>query len=253
MSTPASSAPPPQIPKSKSGCACCAMGCTTMFVAVLVGLALLLGVTIWGFGKVINVYTSAQPLPIETQTTDADFTAANDKFNRARDAARIEQSVSVAFTAAELNALIARHPDFADLRGKARVGLAGSVMTLDLSVPLREIDLPKIRDRWLNGTARFGLIYHDGNFNLMVRSLTANGREFPVDAMGSAGAAFINEQTNDYFTDLRRENARSNDFWENVKTLAVTEDQLVLTTKGPAQKAGTPSEETEPSPTPLEI
>ena len=53
--------------------------------------------------------------------------------------------MTVEFTAADLNALIARHPDFDDLRGKFRVAIADSILTLDMSVPLRDVPFPKIQ------------------------------------------------------------------------------------------------------------
>ena len=226
------------------------MGCTTMFVLLLVGLAMIIGFTWWGFGRVVNQYTANGPIGIKTETTEADFATANGKFNALQQAVRSRQSVTVQFSAAEVNALIARHPEFEDFRGKFRVALADSTMTLDMSVPLREIDLPTIRDRWLNGTARFGLIYHDGNFNLGLHSLSANERKFPLDALGSAFAALIDERTNDYIAKSRREDERTNEFWANLKTLAIIDDQLVLTTLGPEAPPAENDDEVEPTPTP---
>ena len=245
-------APPPQVPKSKGGCACCAMGCTTMFVVALVGLAMLVGVVVWGFGKLLNEYTATEPIPIQTTATEAEFTSAKAKLDSVRAASHDKKSVTVEFTAAEINALIARHPDFADMRGKFRVALANSLMTLDMSVPLREINLPRIRDRWLNGTARFGMIYHEGNFSFSLRSLTANGNDLSMSFMQSFSTAF-NEKFNESFNKSRNENERSNDFWESVKTLAVIDDKLVLTTMSEATEEMGAEDEAEPSPTPAAL
>ncbi len=209
------------------------MGCTTIFVVALLGLALVLGGTWWLLTKVMNDYTSKEPANVEmAAVSEAEFAAANDKLVSVQDAQRRHQSVSVQFTAAELNALIARHPDFSDMRGKFRVAIADSLMTLDMSVPLREIDVPGIRDRWLNGTARFEFIYHENAFNFALRSLTANDRDLPLSVLQGFEAPF-NKSFNESFEKSRRKNARSNEFWENVKTVAVIDDKLVITTKGP--------------------
>lgn len=242
------------------------MGCTTMFVIALLGLALILGGTWWLLTKVMNDYTAKSPAMVEmAAVSDADYAAANQKFMAVQDAQRRHQSVTVQFTAPELNALIARHPEFSDMRGKFRVAIADSLMTLEMSVPLREIDIPGIRDRWLNGTARFEFIYHDDAFNFGLRSLTANNRDLPLSFLQGFEAPF-NKSFNEGFEKGRRENARSNEFWENVKTVAVIDDKLVITTKGPnapatpetaAPEATTPDadtddadDEAEPTPTP---
>ncbi|MEO5720962.1 MAG: hypothetical protein ABIR71_05770 [Chthoniobacterales bacterium] len=247
--------PPTQIPKSKGGCACCAMGCTSMFVLLLVGMAMIIGLLWWGLGEVVKEYTASGPIAIATETTDAEYAAAEQKYNALAAAARARQTVTVQLNASEVNALIARHPEFADMRGKFRVAMADSLMTLEMSVPLREINLPRIRDRWLNGSARFGLLYHDGNFNFSLRGLSANERELSMQFLQNFAGAF-NEKFNERFHEKRRERDRTHDFWEIIRTLAIVDDQLVITTKGP--EAPEPpeadrdaaDEEAEPSPTP---
>ena len=222
------------------------MGCTSMFVIALVGLAMLLGVAWWGFGKIVNEYSSSQPAAVQTETTEADFAAANSKLNAVREASRSNQPATVEFTSAEINALIARHEDFKDLRGRFRLGMANSEMTLDMSVPLAAIKLPRIRDRWLNGTARFGLIYHDDNFSFSLRSLTANGNDFSMRFLEGFATSF-NEKFNEGFVKARRKTERSADFWESVKTLAVVDDKLVLTTTGAEAEDVDVPEEPEPT------
>lgn len=255
-SSPQSAVPPPQIPASKGGCACCAMGCTTMFVVALLALALLLGGSWWLLTKVVNDYTSSEPISVEVgPVSDEQFATANQKFEAVHEAVRRDQSITVEFTAAQLNALIARHPEFREMRGKFRVGIADSVVTLEMSVPLREIQLPKIRDRWLNASARFELIYHNEAFNFSLRSLTTNDREVPLNFLRGFEGGF-NKSFNEGFEKAKRADARSNEFWDSVKTLAVIDDRLVITTKGAEVPETTedgnvaePEDEVEPSPT----
>ena len=121
--------PPTQIPKSKGGCACCAMGCTSMFVLALVGLAMIIGLLWWGLGEVVKEYTASGPIAVATETTDAEYAAAEQKYNALAEAARSRRTVTVQLSASEVNALIARHPEFADMRGKFRVAMADSLMT----------------------------------------------------------------------------------------------------------------------------
>jgi len=229
------------------------MGCTSIFLVALLGLALIFGGTWWLYAKFVNNFTASEPVVVSTETSDAQFASANDKLTGVREAARSHQTVTIEFTADDINALIARHPDFEDMRGKFRAAIADSIFTLEMSVPLRAINWPRIRDRWLNGTARFGLVYHEDNFAFALRSLTANGRDLPLSFMRSFATAF-NDRFNESFNKSRRENERSNDFWENVKTVAVIDDKLVLTTKGAATETSPAAEdESEPTPTPATL
>lgn len=227
---------------ARGGCSCCAMGCTTMFVIGLLCLALLLGGTWWVTKEALDLYTSPGPVSVEVPTpSDEVVASANDKLAAIRSAADRGESRTVQFTEEELNAIIARHPDFAHMRGKLRVAMSGDLMTLEMSVPLREIDLPVIRDRWLNGRAVFGLIYHEDNFNFSPRSLVANDRDLPIEFLEGFDGAF-DDSFNKSFDRSRRANTEANEFWENVKTLAIIDGTLVVTTKGAeAEETATPA------------
>ncbi len=200
-----------------------------MFVLLLVAFALVLGLSWWGLIRVVSDYTSAEPVPIQVETTEENFVSADQKYTALEEAKRRQESVTVEFTAAELNALIARHPEFRDMRGKFRVAMTDSIMTLDMSVPLREINLPKIREQWLNGSARFGLIYHEDNFSFSLRSLTANGRELPLGVLKTF-ASTLNESAKDHFH--KNTSGKNQDDLENVKTVAIIGGKLAITTKG---------------------
>jgi len=210
------------------------MGCFSMFMVAVAALVLFIGGTWWLLGWMTDRFTEPQPVAIQLEVpNEAQYGAANDKLSAIRAATRDKRSVTVEFTAADMNALIERHPDFSDMRGKFRVAMADSIVTLDMSVPLRDVPLPRIKDRWLNGTTRFGMVYHDGSFNFSLRSLTANGRDLPMNFLDGFSGPF-NSSFNERFDKAQRENARTDEFWEDVKTVAVLDDKLVVTTKGEA-------------------
>lgn len=225
------------------------MGCTSMIVLAVVALLVLLGIVFWGYTRFVDNFTSAEPVVVQTAApSEAEYAAANQKLTAVHEAERNEQSITVAFTATDLNALIARHPDFSEMRGKFHVAMADSIMTLEMSVPLHGVDFPRIRDRYLNGTARFGLIYHDGDFNFSLRSVTANDHELSVGLLQRFGDRF-NDGFSEGFAKSHQERDAA-EFWNNVKTLAVVDDKLVVTTKGAETESSTPPGEAEVSPTP---
>ncbi|MEP6809098.1 MAG: hypothetical protein ABI992_02565 [Chthoniobacterales bacterium] len=250
-----SAVPPVPVPPSKGGCACCAMGCTSIFVIALVALALLLGGTWWLGEKLLDNYTSSESIAVQVPTpTEAEVSAATAKLSTLQQAMRDRQSITVELTAADVNTLIARAPEFEQMRGKFRVAMADSIMTLDMSVPLSSIEIPKIRHRWLNGTARFGFLFSEDAFVFNLRSLNVNGRDLSLKFLHSLDSSF-NSSFNQGFEKSLRENERSREFWGNVKAMEVTADKLVITTKGADSTAPAPaddeaSDEAEITPTP---
>ena len=199
---------------------------------MLAAVALLLIGTWYVYVKAIDALTAPAPVAVLMETpSDAQFAAANEKFERIRTTSATAQPLTEEFTAPEVNALIARHPSFSDWRGKTRVGIANSVMTIDLSVPLREIPLPRVRDRWFNGTVQLAMTYDQDRFSLGVKSFTANGREIDMSGL-QWWADEINNRFNEDFDTWQREDEQSNDFWENVRSLEVRDDKLIITTKG---------------------
>ena len=211
-----------------------------------VALALVLGGIWWMYAKSVDALTSDAPIAVTMEApSDEQVAAATQKVEQLRTAALTQQVVTMEFTAAELNALIARHPSFSDWRGKARVAIANSELTLDLSVPLSEIPLPRVRNRYFNGSVRFALAYDEDQFTLGVRSLSANGQDIDLSFFQTM-ADDINRGFNEGFDKSQRENAQSNEFWENVRSLEVRGDRLIITTKGAA--TGTTTAAPSPSP-----
>jgi len=225
-------APLPPPPSSGGGCGCCAGGCLSLFAIAVAGLALVLCVTWFAYVKTLNTFTADAPIAVQMEPpSEVQFAAASQKFEELRSAAAAKQSATVELTAADLNTLIARHPKFRDWRGKVRVAIEDSTMTLDLSVPLHDVPLPRAERRWFNGTVRFGLNYDEDRFALAVKSLEANGRQLDLKLFDFMAGA-LNEGFNEGFDKSQRRDRDSNEFWENVKSISVVDDKLIITTKG---------------------
>ena len=223
--------PPP--PRAQ-GCGCCAAGCGTLLIIAIAGLALLLGVTWYLYSKAIDSVTASQPTTIQLeQPSEEQFAVASGKLEQVRNAANAKQAVTVEFTAADLNALIARHPSFEDLRGKMRVGIAQSIMTLDLSVPMSGVPLPKFKRRWFNGKATFGFSYDEDGFSFSPRSLEANGHTIAEELFGDAAPTINNYFDREYGADEASESDTEEErVWRQIRSLSVVDDKVVVTTKG---------------------
>lgn len=223
----------PPAPRA-AGCGCCAAGCGTMLLIAIAGLALVLGATWYLYGKAINSITAGQPTTVQLEEPSAEqFAAASEKLAQLRNAADAKQAVTVELTATDLNALIARHPHFDDLRGKMRVAIAESIMTLDLSVPMSGLPLPRLSRRWFTGRISFGFSYDESGFSFTPRSLEANGHTIAEELFSDLGPTIDSYFDRQYSQSETGENESERDrFWKQVRSLAVVDDKVVVTTKG---------------------
>ncbi len=129
-----------------------------------------------------------------------------------------------------MNALIARHPDFATVRSRIRTALADSTVSLDMSVPLDALPLPKLKGRWFNGRADFGFSYTLNQFNFEVKSAEGGGHRFPESFSQGFGSSFT-RSFNTEFHDSLGKNPEETKFWSRIKRIDVEGDKLVMTTQ----------------------
>jgi len=226
--------PPPTqqpLPPARGGMGCFAAGCLIV-IAVLTFLVVVGGIGAWIFyGKAVDTFTSTQPTDVRIENvSDADLRNAENKLNQLGQAANSNQETTVEFTAAELNAMIAREPLFAELNNRARVSMADSVMTLETSVPLDQTTLPKVKGRWFNGTARFGFIFANDEFAFELKSGGANGHELPREFF-IGFAPSLNRSFNEGFRREVEKNNQAAIFWQHIKTIAIDRDKLVVSTQ----------------------
>ncbi len=223
----------------KQGMGCFARGC---LILVIVSLFLLIAGGIggwWIYGKAISSFTSDHPANIQVdQPTSAAFQQAEAKLAQLRSAVRNKTETTTEFSAADLNALIARDPAFAGVRGKMRVNMVGDEMILDLSVPLDTITLPKLKGRWFDGRAQFQFVYDLGQFSFTAHWLEAKGHR--IESNGSPGfsSSFLQsfglsftKSFNQSFHQAEEKNEQGRGFWKQIKTLSVQNGQLVVITQ----------------------
>ena len=222
---PAMEAPP------KQGMGCFAKGCLTLVIIVFVLVGAVAGGAWFLYGKAINIFTSTQPADIQIEEpSDAQFQTAEGKLTHLRQAVSNNQETTVDFTATDINALIARDPGFAGVRGRTRVSIADSTVTLQLSTPLDKVPLPRLKNRWFNGTASFQFSYDLGKFVVAAKSAEATGHAFPEAFFASFNSSF-NRSFNDSFQQKLKENQQEATFWKHIKTMGVDGDKLVIKTQ----------------------
>jgi len=222
--------PPSQLPP-REGMGCFAAGCLVVVVVVAFFIAVG-GVGAWLlYGRAVTMFTSRQPADVRiANVSDVDLHNAERKLNQLGQAAANNEETTVEFTAAELNAMIAREPLFAELNNRVRIAMADSLMNVEMSAPLDAAPLPKLRGRWLNGGARFGFSFSLGEFAFEPKWAEANGHLFPEEFFTAFTPSF-NRRFNDGFRREVEKNDQAALFWKHIKTIAVDRDRLVVATQ----------------------
>jgi hypothetical protein len=232
---PAAPIPPMQpapvyYPPPRSGMGCFAKGCLTVLVVGFLFCAVV-GIGGWFFyKKTFQNLTSTEPIDVQVQKpTAAQVQTAEQSARQLDESISRNQETTVEFTGPELNHLLQRNSDWDFLRGRMRIDIADSIMTVAMSAPLNALPWPGLKGRYFNGTVRFGLTYNDGSFQLDLKSAEANGHEFPSSFLSRFNSSF-NESMNEAFQKELRKN-RESEFWNHVKSMELRGDKLVIATK----------------------
>jgi hypothetical protein len=221
-------APPPPVP---SGMGCFAKGCLTLVVVLVILGIVLIGGGLFVVNRGINMFTGTVPAQIQTRpATPTELQLAKAKLDSLRSAIRNRAETTIEFTADDINALLQNEPEFHEARNHARVAIANSIVSLDVSAPLHSAQWSRLKRRWFNGNIQFGFSYVDDNFNFDVRSAEANGYQFPRALLTGELMQSFNRSFNDSF---RRESAKhgdASDLWRHIKMATVQNDKLIVTT-----------------------
>lgn len=206
-------------------------GCFGPGCFILLGLALILFIALggtgwWFFNRTVKRYTAETATRIQPrEPSQQDLATVDAKIHRIADATAAQRATSVEFTAADLNTLIAREPELADLRGHSQVTIADSFVTLDLSAQITDAPLDRINGRWLNGRLVFAFSYVDGKFFIKVKSVQANGATVPQWVV----ARVFTEAFTSALTDELKK--KTGEKWRHIDAIAVEGDKLLVTTK----------------------
>ena len=230
---PPSSVPPIQpapqyYPPPRSGLGCFGTCCLSLLILGFVCLIGVLGTSWYVFHKLAtnNIISDAPIAVVLEQPTDAQYQAAETSLNRLKTANDERREETVSFTAADLNALLARHPDFHDLEGHIRVEMADSVMTITLSAPL-DVFWSSSKRRWFNGIVRFTGRYEEGEFQVKVQSASGGDYEVPeylLSRVNDKVGQVITDNTDDWRRELGIDLRR-------VKRMSIEGDKLIVTMK----------------------
>jgi hypothetical protein len=221
----------PQYIPPRQGMGCFAKGCLTVLILGFLCLAAVVGSCWYIYHQLAtnNLISDAPADLLLEQPSDTQYRAAEDALARVKSAKEADREETVAFTAADLNALLAKDPDFEDLKGHVRVDIRNSAMTINVSAPLKMLQMSSMRGRWFNGILRFRGGYESGVFRVTVESARGGDYEVPGFIISSLNTS-INESLNENTGDWQKD-AGGSEFWRHVKSLKIEGDKVVVTTQ----------------------
>lgn len=157
---------------------CLFYGCLGLAVAGLLCLAAVTGAYFWA-KRVLNTYTSTTPAPLEKVEYPAaqmdELKGRLQAFKKALDDGK--ESAELVLTADDLNALISREPQ---LKGKLFVRIDDDKLKGEISMPLPDIGVLKLKGRYLNGTAAFRVVLSAGLLDVRLDEVLVEKKPLPA-------------------------------------------------------------------------
>lgn len=216
--------------QQNQGMGCFAKGCLTLVVVGIAVAAIIGGGAWYYFGKFVDNLTAAQPVAIRVeQPTDAQYESASLLLKRLSDAYKSGQETTVELTAADINALIARRPDFGKVRGKSFITIADGNVGAEVSVPLDQIPLSRLKGRYFNGKFVSFFEWSNGEITFKPKLIEANGKSMPDWALTQVASADSQSQINQELKKSTNREVREQ--LERFKSIRIVNDRLVLVTK----------------------
>lgn len=133
----------------------------------------------------LEKYTDTKPLPLPTVTMpQAEYDQLERHVDNFRDDLRAgRQAQTLELSSDQINALIAHDPDFKGLKDKVFVSVEGQQLKAQISLPMQELGLPRLKGRYLNGKGTFSLSLHNGILDVRAEELEVKGKPVPPTYM----------------------------------------------------------------------
>jgi len=219
----------PPLPRSSSSSSSkgCLIGCLIVFVIGVAGSALM-GYVVYRAGlETLNAFTETEPQPIpEVAMTDGErdaVTAKMEGFVEAVKSGESEEKTFV-FTGQELNVLIRSFEDPRRLGESVYLTIENGEVKGEVSLNLGQIiPISFLEGRYANGAATFSVNARDGRLFIFVEQFQVKGKDAPPDIVEQF------RQTN--LADDAMGDPEFQNLMENIESIAVEDDRLVVTLK----------------------
>lgn len=233
--------PPP--PRQRMGCF--AKGCLTVVVVVML-LGMLLGVAGWYMFRNVTSFVSQTPVSIRTYpATEAQYQNVIGRYTAFIKALNAGQTATLSLSTDDLNTLIARDPEFRNIRGKMYMELKDGEIVAESSFPIEDKNRSgRSQQGYFNGRVFFSASYSGGEATMRVRKVESMDGKPMSDGMLWM---FNQIDIGKLFTQAMRDERRKGSAWAEamakVQKVVVDKDHIVANAL-----EGTPSSNPVPLP-----
>lgn len=203
---------------------CIIAGCSILF-AIVLGVVIIIGALSYSAYQTAKSYTAAAPMDIPVyEPTAEEEENVKEKVATLRDAINNKKSVEVVFTQNDINTVIATHEKAKELAGNFAVEIKGDVVKATGSLPLKKINSPLFKDRYINGTFSLKPNLKNGFLKLFPVDIEVNGEPLPADFMSKLRQQNIAKEINN-----DPEKAK---VLEKFKSIIVKDGKIIVETEG---------------------
>ena len=223
-------------PARRQGPGCFARGCITVVILFVCGVFLLGGFGWYAYATMAPFF-SIRPVPIRSYPANsAQYSGLLDRFRVFLATLDAQHAATIAYSAEDLNDLVACAPSAWDLRGKVYFSIANDELISELSfvLPVNRNGPPNQPVYCFNGKAHTSVSFADGEWTFGFHDLeTLDGKPAPaLLAVLVKSAGFgrgFNASLNDTFHRKINENPSTAEFIGKIRSIGIAQNRLVIT------------------------
>lgn len=170
--------------QAKKGHGCFFYGCLTVAIVVVVGLLALFLITRSMINRMVEKYTEPTPMTLPTlEISAAEVSEVQQRWKTFQEGLTNQTAQTLELTEKDLNALILNDANLSELKNKVHVSIAGDQLKGQVSIPLDNFPIGKVKGRFLNGTAGIKVSLDNGILLVTLQSLEVKGESVPEQVM----------------------------------------------------------------------
>lgn len=219
-------------PPPRQGIGCFAKGCITVII-VLMLLGVGLGAAGWYLARNITTFVGPTPVPIRTyQATPEQYQEVIGRYTAFIQALNAGQAATFTLSGDDLNTLIARDPEFKNVRGKLYMTIDKDEIVAESSFPIPQDSRfgHRTTNAYFNGRMRFAASYSGGELSLFIRRIESlKGDAMSDGLLSMLNKADLGQGFNETMRDARREGEPWAEAMSKVDKIVVQDGHIVAT------------------------
>jgi hypothetical protein len=213
-------APPPKQPRG-----CFFYGCLISAILLVVGILAITATVYFGYRYLINTakeYTETQPMALPPvvmpEAQRQELRKRIETFHKALEEKKAAEPIVL--TADDVNAWIDDQPQW---KGKARIAIKGEEITGKISIPLSDLKIAELANRYLNGSATLRVALLNGILDVRADSIEVRGKPLPE--------AFAQSLLGKNLAEKSMDDPKTREALDKLESIVVKNDTIILTPK----------------------